>query len=418
METSFQTKTALTSDMDQKQPCTAALVMGTNYRALGLVRCLGRRGIPVWVLETDPHMLARFSRYTERSLPWPAGDDRTQIDYLLSIALTHQLEGALLFPTDDEGATLVARNHEELSQRFNLTTPPWDELQWACNKKLMYQMAQSLDLHQPLTFFPRDRAELLVLNCPFPAVVKPAMRIEANQLTVDKAWLVLDRESLLRRYDEACSLLSSDLIMIQEFLPGWGEAQFSYVALCDGGDPLASVTARRTRQVPMDFGRFSSFVETVEEPRVVEPAIRLLNALCYTGLVEVEFKRDPRDGEYKLLDINTRVWGWHTLCGRAGVDFPYLVWLMTQGEPVPELHAQTGVRWARLGADLYTAFREVVRGRLSVRTYLQSLRGPIEWAIFATDDPLPFLWQFPALPYLMAKRALKAKKSKASIKTS
>jgi D-aspartate ligase len=229
---------------------------------------------------------------------------------------------------------------------------------------------------------------------------------------VDKAWYVNDRESLLRRYDEACSLLPPELLMIQEFLPGRGEAQFSYAALCDDGEPLAFMTARRTRQVPMDFGRFSSFVETVDEPGLIEPTTRLLRHLRYTGLVEVEFKLDPRDGEYKLLDVNTRVWGWQTLCGRAGVDFPYLLWQLIQGQTIPLLEARTGVRWARMGADLYTAFLEMAGGRLSLRSYLQSVRGPIEWAIFAVDDPVPFLCQFPALAYLLAKRTLSGGKSK------
>jgi len=392
--------------------------MGTNYRALGLVRGLGRHGIPVWVLETDQHKLASLSRYALRSLPWLASQDRSQVEHLLSLADKHNLEGALLFPTDDEGAVFVARNHALLSRRFNLTTPPWEELRWACDKRLMYQLAESLNIHQPLTFFPRSRAELLELNCQFPVVIKPTIRIEANRLTVDKAWHVNDHESLLRRYDEASSLVSSELIMIQEFLPGGGEAQFSYAALCDGGRPLAFVTARRSRQVPMDFGRFSSLVETIDEPRLIEPATRLLNELRYTGLVEVEFKLDPRDGQYKLLDVNTRVWGWQTLCGRAGVDFPYLLWQLIQGQAVPELRAQVGVRWVRMGADLYTSFLEVMRGRLSPRSYFQSVRGPMEWAIFAADDPLPFLCQFPALAFLLAKRAFNMKNSKVSWKFS
>ncbi|PYT21377.1 MAG: hypothetical protein DMG57_38840 [Acidobacteria bacterium] len=61
-------------------------------------------------------------------------------------------------------------------------------------------------------------------------------------------------------------------------------------------------------------------------------------AMRFTGLVEIEFKRDSRDGKFKVLDMNPRVWGWHTLCGRAGVDFPYLTWLLVRGEPVPETH--------------------------------------------------------------------------------
>jgi len=227
-----------------------------------------------------------------------------------------------------------------------------------------------------------------------------------NRLTVDKAWAVHDRESLLRRYEEACALVSPDLVMIQEYLPGWGEAQFSYSALCDNGRSVASLTAKRSRQFPTDFGRFSTFVETVEEPGVIAPAIRLLRELRYTGLVEVEFKRDPRDGQYKLLDVNPRVWGWHTLCGRAGVDFPYLLWLQMQGQAVPNVRAQTGIRWVRMGADLPMALLELSRGRLRLGSYLHSMLGPLEWAIFAADDPVPFLFQFPALAYLLAKRAL------------
>ena len=77
----------------------------------------------------------------------------------------------------------------------------------------------------------------------------------------------------------------------------------------------------------MDFGRFSTYVETIDQPEIDGPARQLLKAIRYTGVVEVEFKRDPRDGCCKLLDINPRVWGWYTLCARAGVDFTRLLWL-------------------------------------------------------------------------------------------
>jgi predicted ATP-grasp superfamily ATP-dependent carboligase len=353
-------------------------------------------------------MLAGLSRYARRSLPWPTGDHSSRIEYLLSLAAKYQMGGALLLPTDDEGVILIAKNHHLLSQRFSLTTPPWDSLRWAFDKRLMYEMAQNIGIHQPRTFFPRNGDEVRSIECQFPVIIKPAMRLELNRLTISKAWQVDDRKTLLARYVEACSLLSPDLLMIQEFLPGGGESQFSYAALCDDGHPIASLTARRLRQFPMNFGRFSTFVESVEEPGVVDPAVRLLSALRYTGLVEVEFKRDPRDGQFKLLDINTRVWGWHSLCGRAGVDFPYLLWLLIQGKAVPETHARAGVRWARMGADVCTAFLELWRGRLSLRSYLESVWGPIGWAIFAADDPLPFLCQFAALPYLLIKRALSA----------
>src|SRR5206468_12194190 len=103
----------------------------------------------------------------------------------------------------------------------------------------------------------------------------------------------------------------------------------------------------------------------------------------------------PRDGRFKLLDMNPRVWGWHSLCGAAGVDFPWLLWRLVNGEPVPDTTVRHGVRWMRLTTDAPTAVREVLRGQLGLATYLRSLRRPREAAIFAADDPLPGLVELP-----------------------
>src|SRR5207253_7821515 len=107
-----------------------AIVMGAACRGLGIVRSLGHRGIPVWVLHEDGHLLATTSRYAQRSLPWVSGDDADRVGFLLDLAQKNGLEGWVLIPTGDEGAALVARHHSELAKRFRLTTPPWHILRW------------------------------------------------------------------------------------------------------------------------------------------------------------------------------------------------------------------------------------------------------------------------------------------------
>jgi D-aspartate ligase len=390
--------------------CQGALVTGADYRGLGIVRSLGRRGIPVWVLKHGGQVLGAASRYACRGLSCPPlEDDRQSLDFLVDLAVREKITGWSLFPTTDESVTLIARHHQQLAEHYRLTTPPWDLVRWACDKRLLYQLAADLGLAYPWTFCPRDREELAALECSFPLILKPAMRMGFNRLSRDKAWRVEDRASLLARYDEACRLLPPEILMVQEVLPGWGEAQFSYAALCQNGSALASIVARRKRQFPMDFGRFSTYVETVEEPEVVQAAVRLLAAMRFTGLIEVEFKQDPRDGKFKVLDLNPRAWGWHTLCGRAGVDFPYLAWLLARGETVPEAHGRTGVRWVRMGADLAMAIQEIWRGRLSLAGYLRSLGGSLECAMFAWDDPMPGLIGLPVLTAMLAKRFLQPK---------
>jgi predicted ATP-grasp superfamily ATP-dependent carboligase len=330
-----------------------------------------------------------------------------QTGYLLRLADEHALDGWALFPTGDETAALVARNASALAERYTLTTPPWEVLRLAYDKRLTHRLAASVDVECPWTVYPRSRADLEALQCPFPIILKPATKETMNRFTAAKAWRVDDREELLARYDEACTLVPADTLMVQELVPGGGDEQLSFAALCVQGRPLASIAARRLRQYPMDFGRASCYVESMAETDIEEPARRILAAMRFTGLIEVEFKRDARTGRCKLLDVNGRVWGWHTLGRRAGVDFPYFLWRLVNGEPVPERRGAGGVRWVRTSTDLPTAMREIFRRRLALRAYLASLRGPVEAAIFAKDDPLPGILEGPLLALLAGRRIAK-----------
>ncbi len=384
-----------------------ALVTGADYRGLGVVRSLGRQGIPVWVLKERDHPLASCSRYVQRTIPWPEADEAGRAQFLLDLAETENVDGWVVYPTDDAVSGLIARNHDALSRRYQLTGPDWSVLERLCNKRLLSELASTVGVDQPKAFFPESREDLTRLNCQFPAVVKPTMREELNQFTCDKAWLATDLNVLLALYDRARSCVPAGSIMIQELIPGGGEAQFSYAAVCDKGVPVASIIARRTRQCPMDFGRFSTYVETIADPGITDPAEKLLAALGYTGLAEVEFKQDPRDGEFKLLDVNTRAWGWHSIGARAGVDFPYLLWRVVQGERVARIKAREGVKWIRVSGDLPVVLKEILKGRLSIPAYLKSLRGPLEPAIFATDDPLPGVMDIPLMVSLLCRRMLR-----------
>jgi D-aspartate ligase len=374
-----------------------ALVIGGNLNGLSIARSLGRRGVPVWVTSPPNIKLASYSRYTQRTLPWLDGDSEGQAAYLLELAERYHLNQWVLFPTSDESAALLSKFHSALSRHFRVSTPTWDALRWAYDKRLTYQLAAEQQVDYPSTIYPATEADLRSVN--FPAILKPATHAAVNRFTADKAWPVTNHEELLARYREARELIPSDLILIQERIPGGGESQFSYAALCCDGQPIASLTARRTRQYPIDFGYSSSFVETLDVPEIVGPSQRLLAAIRYTGIVEVEYKLDVRDGRYKLLDINPRLWTWSPLGGRAGVDFPYLLWQMMVGRALPKQTGRTEVRWVRMSTDVPAAIHEILRGRLNVRAYLRSLRSPVEFALMAADDPLPGLLDLPLFAY-------------------
>jgi D-aspartate ligase len=383
---------------------TGAIVIGAPPIGLTIVRSLGRNGIPVCVVHDENHLVAATSRFSCLSLRWPSSDESQRVDYLLTLAKTRRLSGWTLYPTDDETAAFLGRQHELLSELFLIASPPWDVLHRAYDKRLTYQLAADLGVAFPTTFYPRTRAEVARLDCRFPVILKPAAKPEQNRFTHAKAWLAEDMDSLQRGYRDACALVPSELVMVQELIPGGGEAQFSYAALCENGSPLAVLVARRTRQYPTDFGRASSFVETVEEQAIEEPARRLLEALRLTGIAEIEFKRDPRDGIHKLLDINARAWAWVSLGARAGVDFPYLFWRLLHGDPPQPVRAETAVRWIRPAMDLPAAFAEITDGRLTPADYVRSLQRPLVLAVFAWDDPLPAILEAPLLASIMYRQ--------------
>src|SRR5439155_18632036 len=136
---------------------------------------------------------------------------------------------------------------------FRMTTPPWETVRFAHDKRLTYQRAAMLGIDCPLNYQPRDHADLAALDCRFPVVLKPTVREQKNAFTRDKAWRADNRASLLARYEQAAALVGEHAIVLQELIPGGGAAQFSYAAVCDRGRPVAALVARRTRQYPIEF---------------------------------------------------------------------------------------------------------------------------------------------------------------------
>lgn len=376
-----------------------ALIVGGAHVSLAVARSLGRRGIPVWLLANHP--LPRFSRYVQRSFPWPGAQHSNGIASIIDVATRHGLKGWVLLATGDEDMRLIARNHALLASHFRVATANWDTTRWVYDKRLTYQRAATLGIDCPRSFRACDLATVRQSEIQFPVVLKPARRDAVNELTRAKAWRADDHDTLLSLYRRAISLVGNDAVIIQEWIPGSGETQFSYAGLWDRGKPVASLVARRTRQYPIDFGRSSTFVETVEQNEIEILACRFMESLNYTGVVEVEFKYDRRDGRYKLLDVNGRFWTWIALGQLAGVDFSYLAWLQALGRDTSRAcaKAKSGVAWMYASRDIPAALAEMARGALTVRDYLAGFRKELVLAGFAADDPLPAIAEFPLLAW-------------------
>lgn len=377
--------------MPQHSGVPGAVVLGSDFKALGVVRSLGRRGIPSIVIDTQPRS-AWFSRFVVRRLRWHGSmDDPAFLQYLLSKGKEYHLERWLLFPMQDEVVEFVARHLQPLSVLYQPVTQSWDVVQWACDKRQTYRMAEQLAIPYPKTWYPADEEDLRIAGITFPAIIKPAVSVHLQYATRLKALPAQNYQELLDQYRLATTIISPDEVMVQEVIPGDGRTQYSVATYCKDGDVILEMTARRTRQYPIDYGLGSSFVEAMEVPTIPELARKLLNFMRVTGMVEVEFKHDLRDGEYKLLDINLRPWGWHTLCIACGLDFPIIQYNDVLGQAPPTIVPRYGYHWVRLLTDIPAGLQELHANINTPIAYLRSLTGKTIFSVFDWHDPVPAL---------------------------
>lgn len=390
--------------LPERRSDVGAVVVGGDYQGLAIARSLGRRGIPVCVVD-DQYCISRFSRYTKRVIKVEnLLDERKTVDAVLEIGRRFQLRDWVLFPTRDETVAAFSRNRDELSQFFRVTTGEWASVEWAWDKKKTYHLASTLEIPVPRTFTVTCAKDLTSLYPRLPLAIKPSIKENFFYATGVKAWRANTVEELHQLYEKAAHQIRPEEILIQEIIPGDGREQFSYCAFFQQGNPHSALTARRARQHPREFGRASTYVETTEAPAIERLAERFLKAINFHGLVEVEFKRDPRDAEYKLLDVNARTWGYHSIGSACGIDFPYLAFADQLGLGTEQIRAPAGIGWLRLLTDVPTALSDLAHGSLSLSAYLRSLRTARVDAVFSWRDPLPFLAEFFLLPYMVAKK--------------
>lgn len=381
-----------------------AVVIGGDYQGLGIVRSLGRRGVPICVID-DERSIARYSRYTQFAMRVPdLRNETATIATLLDVARRLHLQGWVLFPTREELVAALSRHRTSLSELYRVPTPPWDTIEWMWDKRNTYKLALELKIPTPETWIPETPEDLDQITTAFPLALKPAIKEHFVYATRVKAWRANCKEELRELLGQANTLLGPGEIIIQELIPGDGKHQFSYCAFFKDGKAVGSMVACRRRQHPHEFGRASTFVETTDLPALESLSERFLRRINYYGLVEVEFKLDPRDGEFKLLDVNPRTWGYHSLGHSAGVDFPYLLYADQLGTRVESCRGKAGISWIRLLTDVPTGLLDACRGRLDFREYIRTLRSFHTEAVFSQEDPIPGFVECALLPYLAVKR--------------
>jgi len=362
-----------------------------NATGIGLLRSLGRHGVPLWALDPNPDSVVLRSRYAHGST---CADTHYDEEGFLRdlIAVGRQLpQRALLLPSNDDYVDMLPRHRDALEEWFILQQPSPARMEALADKEQQFRAAWRAGVDTPKTAFIASPADVSAAadEVPFPAILKPSIPLAFRRRTGAKVITVRTRDDLSAAYERAQEF---GTLLLQEFVPGGDDELYNYGSYLNAeSQPLAQFTRLKIRQHPRTFGEIR-FGESVWVPEVADAGLKLLQELHYHGISGVEFKRDPRDGRYKLMEVNARsTIISHTLAPYVGVDIPYVAYRDAVGRPIITSRQRDGVRWIQCSTDIPDSLAEMSRGELSPWEWLRSLPGTRVDGILALDDPVPGL---------------------------
>lgn len=371
---------------------TRAFVLGLGTNGLGAVRSLGEVGIGVTGLDWEGGAPGFKSRYCQAiRCAHPISNPDQVLDQLLR-ASDRYATRPVLIPTTDVFVHFMSLHRAQLAERFLFALPDGQILEALVNKRLQYELAERIGTPYPRTFYPESAEDVASMkhDVEYPALLKPYYSHLWHPIFGNKGFPVSSPDELERRFAQ---VLPSRLpVVVQSVIPGPSSNLYSariYIDLFNR--PLAVFTTHKIRQHPMDYG-ISTFAESVRSEEVGRLGLDFLQGVQYRGIGCVEFKRDARDGKFKMIELNARLTGSNILARHCGVNFPLITYLdLTGQEPKPCEVYRVGVKWLDAVNDFQAFWSHHRRGELSFFQWVRSIASARSFAHFDWRDPLPFL---------------------------
>ena len=308
-------------------------MLDANQRsALAIIRSLGRHGLKVIAADHRSHTLGAASKYAITSVryPDPAASPSAFVNDI--IAVVPRLGVDIIVPATDLTTMLLA-SQPELSKITRLATPKADSYETLTDKARLFELANKLDIPAPVTRIASTTAAVVdaAHDLGFPIVLKPARSryLKGDRILATRVEIIHSPDRLLEAL--RCQTWLDDIpCLVQRFVPGHGAGVF---ALYGPSGPIAWFAHQRIREKP-PTGGVSVLSESVPiDPIMQSLAAKLLSAAHWTGVAMVEF-RIAEDGTPYLMEVNGRFWGSLQLAIDCGIDFPWLLYQLTQNLPM------------------------------------------------------------------------------------
>lgn len=405
--------------------CVVLSCLGGAQGELGVVRSLGRKGVHVVLVSEYEEPIARFSRYTKEFIHIEGlfdskegeqaqhGKQRT-LQQLIDFARLQDTK-PVIFPTADPDLAYLSEFKDQLEPHYHLFLSRPEIIENFMDKEKFFHYALQHDYPIPYTQAPRNLQDVVELSrtVNYPVIIKPVIPKswgqEAIRRIVDwKKAIKVETAAELIRYYEEISVHDKEMV-IQEYIPGRDDRLYSlHIYIDRRGKPLGHFVGRKMRTFPTYAG-IGCHVVSVDLPEIVKAGVEILRKVDYTGLALLQFKHDPRSGDYRLLEINPRVSSWNQLATECGVNLPYAAYADAAGLDVEsQLRQDSGVKYFYFEHDLHAFLDYRKHGDCTFGQWLGSYRGPKVFQFFATDDMRPYVIETRGLLGRGLRRALRS----------
>ncbi|HUZ20686.1 MAG TPA: hypothetical protein VMU75_08970 [Acidimicrobiales bacterium] len=377
-----------------------------HHGGVGAIRTLGRVGVPVYAVTEDAATPAAASRYLDGYFVFSTTGTEAEDQLVAGLASIGRQLGrrSVLACTDDEAAVLVAAHRSSLHEWFIMPEVAPALPGRLASKRGVFELCRDLGTPTPDAQFPSTRSELeeFAARATFPVVVK---NLEAftrmRKPVVGASTIVASREDLLAlgaRWPEPFSAI------VQEFIPDVVGEDWIFQAYFNRDSvPLVAFTGVKLRSWPVSAG-VTTCGRVLENPRLAAQAIDFCRRVGYRGVVDLDWRLDRRDGEYKLLDFNPRIGAQFRLFETdAGVDVVRALHLDLTGRDVPDGRQANG---HRLVVEHLDGPARLAACRSLLEVSSPHRRSETSYAWFASDDPLPFMAMAARFADLVLRRAL------------
>lgn len=362
-----------------------------HHGGLGVIRSLGRLGVPVYGVHEDVLAPAANSRYLRGRFFWrPDPADVGRVVAGLSRLAEIIGRPAVLIPTDDAGAIFLDEHGDELRGRFIFPCPPRRLPRRLAGKHSLSEVCREFGVASPLTALPGslDQAREFAEAAGYPVIAKLTAPWRATR-GLRSTQVIACPDELGRVYDD-CARADAGL-MLQEFVPGGRAHDWFFHGYCDeNSDCRPAFTGVKDRSYPSAAG-LTSFGRSAPNDALKGEITALLARLGYRGLLDLDIRLDARDGRYHLLDFNPRLGAqFRVFRDGAGTDVALAAYLDLTGQPIPLAAQVDGRSFLVENYDPISALARWRAGELDARSWLASVRGTDECAWFARDDLRPF----------------------------